>query len=127
MNNTYATPMSNRKLPNLGLKTPKEEYDEDGRPLNVLAAQKLILQSGNKTMYCQQKTFDSPKHAMEKLEQSKQRISELLSQARHTQVGHFKSSLYEVCETDYKVANMPRIRVLPKYVENTPAFGNFPG
>ncbi|CDW78242.1 kelch motif family protein [Stylonychia lemnae] len=78
--------------------------------------------------YCPQKEYESSDQAREVLEQSKVKISQLLSKARNEQFEQFKSMIKEVIEQDHNISLMPTIRVKskPKQVKKLTALKNVP-
>jgi hypothetical protein len=62
-------------------------------------------------IHCNKMDYSSPNAAAQALEQSKSRISDLLQEARNTQVHSFKQAMGQLIHEDTMVSNMPRIRI----------------
>lgn len=89
------------------------EFDEDGNPLTIGAAQELYHGDSN-PLYFPNANYNSQKHATEQLKKGKQRISELLKQSKFQQLNHFGSQMSKAVDHDYKIANMPQIRLIQR-------------
>ena len=57
------------------------------------------------------KEYNSPRDALKALEQSKSRVTEMMTQARHHSMNSFKQAVGKVIKEDYIVSSQPRVRV----------------
>ena len=62
-------------------------------------------------MNCGRKEFQSKAEALRALELSKNRVSELMSQARTAHLNEFSKSVGKTIREDHNVATMPKIRI----------------
>ena len=94
------------------------DWDEDGKPLSVMAAQKFYHSQGNSPVNILDSkkakftSFKSPFEANKKLAKGKKYMQEVLKQAKFQQMNKFGSQMAHAINFDNSVANMPEIRVV---------------
>ena len=86
-----------------------QQIDTAEDPLGHDAMRKIDFRSKNISMG--RKEFTSKGEALQALEQSKSRVTEIMQKARDMHLNKFKSSVGKTIKEDHLVSVMPRIRI----------------
>ena len=86
-----------------------QNIDSQDDPLGREAIKKINFSSGG--MAFTRKEYNSPKDALKALEVSKNRVAEMMEEARTNHLSQFKDAVGKVIKEDHLVSTMPRVRV----------------